>query len=45
VKRYHDGHSRRVLDPVAAVLASTNIPYRTHTVLGDPVALVYLALE
>src|SRR5262245_12055523 len=36
VKRYHDDHSRQVLAPVAAALARASIPYKTHTVLGDP---------
>jgi nucleotide-binding universal stress UspA family protein len=37
VRRYHDEHSRGVLEPVAAVFADANIPCRTHTVVGDPV--------
>ena len=40
VKRYHDDHSRQVLEPVAAALARVNIPYKTHTVLGDPVRCI-----
>jgi nucleotide-binding universal stress UspA family protein len=37
VKRYHDDHSRAVLEPVAAAFARANIAHRMHTVLGDPV--------
>ena len=40
VKRYHDDRSRQVLEPVAAALARMNIPYKTHTVLGDPVRCI-----
>jgi nucleotide-binding universal stress UspA family protein len=39
-KRYHDDHSRRVLEPMAAALARANIPYRTHSVVGDPVRCI-----
>jgi nucleotide-binding universal stress UspA family protein len=40
VKRYHDDRSRQVLEPFAAAFARANIPYRTHTVLGDPVGCI-----
>lgn len=40
VKRYHDDHSREALEPVAAAFARANIPYKTHTVVGDPVTCI-----
>ena len=40
IKRYHDDHSRAVLEPAAAALARANIPHKTHTVVGDPVQCI-----
>jgi nucleotide-binding universal stress UspA family protein len=40
IRRYHDEHSRAVLEPVAAALARTNIPHATHTEIGDPVKCI-----
>jgi nucleotide-binding universal stress UspA family protein len=40
VKRYHDDHSREVLEPVAAAFARTNVAHKTHTVVGDPVRCI-----
>jgi nucleotide-binding universal stress UspA family protein len=37
VRRYHDDHSRELLEPAAAAFAGANIPCRTHAVVGDPV--------
>ncbi len=40
IKRYHDDHSREVLEPAVAALARANIPHKTHTVVGDPVQCI-----
>jgi nucleotide-binding universal stress UspA family protein len=37
VKGYHDDHSRKVLEPVAAAFADAGIRCRTHALTGDPV--------
>ena len=39
-KRYHDDHSRQVLEPVAAALARAGIAHRVHTAVGDPVRCI-----
>jgi nucleotide-binding universal stress UspA family protein len=36
-KRYHDDHSREVLEPVATEFARAGIRCRTNSVVGDPV--------
>jgi len=38
--RYHDEHSRAVLEPVAAEFARAGIPCRTHALVGDPVRCI-----
>jgi nucleotide-binding universal stress UspA family protein len=46
VKRYHDDHSRALLEPAAAAFADANVACRTHTVVGDPVkSIVELARD
>ncbi|MEO5863245.1 MAG: universal stress protein [Burkholderiales bacterium] len=46
VKRYHDDHSRQVLDPIAAAFTEADIPNKTHSVVGDPVeSIVHYAKE
>jgi nucleotide-binding universal stress UspA family protein len=40
LRRYHDEHSRAVLAPVAAAFDDAGIPFRTHTVVGDPVRCI-----
>ena len=40
IRRYHDDHSRAVLEPVAAAFDRAHIPRRTHTVVGDPVTCI-----
>jgi nucleotide-binding universal stress UspA family protein len=36
VKRYHDDHSRQVLEPVASAFAAANVPCKMHSLVGDP---------
>ena len=40
VRRYHDDHSREVLEPTAAAFAHASIPCKTHAVVGDPVKCI-----
>ena len=40
IKRYHEEHSRAVLEPFAAAFDRENIPCRTHAVVGDPVKCI-----
>jgi nucleotide-binding universal stress UspA family protein len=40
IRRYHDEHSRAVLEPVAAAFERANIRCQTHTVVGDPVKCI-----
>jgi nucleotide-binding universal stress UspA family protein len=39
-KRYHDDHSRDVLERAAAAFARENIACKTHAVVGDPVKCI-----
>ena len=40
VRRYHEEHSRAVLEPFAAAFDRENIPCRTHSIVGDPVKCI-----
>jgi len=46
VSRYHNDHSRQVLEAAAAALVEANIPHKTHMLVGDPVkSIVQFAAE